>query len=198
MQGGTGREGGVGFTHPTGPRALLDACVLYPTVLREMLLGCAGEGLYRPVWSERILEEWARAAARLGPGQEAIARGEVAVARARFPAAMVGPAPGIERRLWLPDAGDVHVLASAVAGSADVIVTMNAADFPRGILAEEGLARVDPDHFLLTLWERDRAAVDRVAAAVAARASHLAGEDWSARRLMKRARLWRFAKVVAG
>ena len=111
---------------------------------------------------------------------------------------MVAPAPGVEQRLWLPDADDVHVLASAVAGSADVIVTMNAADFPRGILAEEGLARVDPDHFLLTLWERDRAAVARVAGAVAERASDLAGEVWSPRRLMKRARLWRFAKVLAG
>jgi hypothetical protein len=188
----------VGFTHPTGPKAVLDACVLYPTVLREMLLGCAGEGLYHPLWSDRILEEWARAAARLNPAQEAIARGEVAAARARFPEAMVPPAPGLERRLWLPDPDDVHVLAAAVAGSAEAIVTMNAADFPRGVLAGEGVVRIDPDHFLLSLWERDRAAVDRVSALVAAEATRLSGEDWSPRRLMKRGRLWRLAKVLPG
>jgi predicted nucleic acid-binding protein len=179
-------------------RALLDACVLYPTVLREMLLGCAGEGLYRPLWSERILEEWARAAGKQGPAQEAIARGEVAAAKARFPGAMVTVPPGVERRLWLPDPDDVHVLAAAVAGSADTIVTMNAADFPRGVLAEEGLVRIDPDHFLLTLWETDRAAVDRVAEAVAGEASRLSGEDWTPRRLMKRGRMWRFVKVLRG
>ena len=42
-------------------KALLDACVLYPTVLREILTGVAGQGLYTPLWSDRILEEWARA-----------------------------------------------------------------------------------------------------------------------------------------
>jgi predicted nucleic acid-binding protein len=179
-------------------KALLDACVLYPTVLREVLLGCAGAGLYQPLWSERILEEWARAAGKLCPAQEAIARGEVVAARAAFSGAMVAVAPGLERRLWLPDPDDVHVLAAAVAGSADVIVTMNAADFPRGVLAEEGIVRVDPDHFLLGLWERDPVAVGAVAARVAAEASRLAGEVWTPRRLMKRGRLWRFAKVMPG
>ncbi len=179
-------------------RALLDACVLYPTVLREMLLGCAAAGLYQPLWSERILEEWARAAGKLGPAQEAIARGEVVAARAAFPAAMVAVQTGVERRLWLPDPDDVHVLAAAVAASADVIVTMNAADFPRGVLAEEGILRVDPDHFLLGLREKDSEAVDAIAVRVAAEATRLSGEVWTPRRLMKRGRLWRFAKVVPG
>ena len=56
-------------------RAALDACVLFPTVLREVLTGAAAAGLYQPVWSDRILEEWARATAKLGPAAEVIARG---------------------------------------------------------------------------------------------------------------------------
>ena len=66
------------MTPPATPprRVLLDACVLYPTVLRELLLGTAALGLYEPLWSARLLEEWARAAARLGPEGEAIARAE--------------------------------------------------------------------------------------------------------------------------
>ncbi|MEM8879755.1 MAG: PIN domain-containing protein, partial [Pseudomonadota bacterium] len=55
--------------------ACLDACVLYPTVLREVLLGVAEAGLYRPVWSARIVEEWARAAAKSGTAAEMQARG---------------------------------------------------------------------------------------------------------------------------
>ena len=38
-------------------KAVLDACVLFPTVLREILLGVAGKGLYEPLWSDRILRE---------------------------------------------------------------------------------------------------------------------------------------------
>ena len=75
-------------------KALLDACVLYPTVMREVLLGVAAAGLFEPLWSPRILEEWARAAAKLGPGQETLARGEIAVAEARFPGASVQPRAG--------------------------------------------------------------------------------------------------------
>jgi hypothetical protein len=49
-------------------RVLIDACVLYPTVMREVLIGVAAKGLFTPLWSARILEEWARAAARLDAG----------------------------------------------------------------------------------------------------------------------------------
>ena len=48
-------------------KAVLDACVLYPTVLREILIGVADAGLYQPLWSARILDEWRHAAVRLGP-----------------------------------------------------------------------------------------------------------------------------------
>ncbi|MDX5384841.1 MAG: PIN domain-containing protein, partial [Rhodobacterales bacterium] len=132
-------------------KVLLDACVLYPTVMREVLLGVAAAGLYQPLWSARILEEWARAAIKLGPGAEAQARGEVAMLRARWPGAEVSHPPSLEARLWLPDPADTHVLAAAIAGHADLIVTLNAQDFPRNILAEEGLERLDPDQFLMAL-----------------------------------------------
>ncbi|MHC9234013.1 RSP_2648 family PIN domain-containing protein [Pseudooceanicola sp. 502str34] len=177
-------------------KVLLDACVLYPTVMREMLLGVAATGAYQPLWSARILEEWALAARKLGPGGEAQARGEIALVSARWPRAEVPVAPGLEARLWLPDPADVHVLAAAVAGSADVIVTMNAKDFPRDILAEEGLSRADPDGFLLGVCEAQPEAVAEVGAAVLAEARRLSGEDWEMRALMKKARLPRLGKAL--
>jgi hypothetical protein len=178
-------------------RLLLDACVLYPTVLRELLLAVARRGLFTPLWSARLLEEWARAAARRGALDEAQARGEIALARAAWPAAEVPPAPGLEQRLWLPDPHDVHVLASAVAGSADGIVTRNAGDFPRHILAEEGLVRHDPDALLLTLWQEHPDAVAGAAEAVRAEAERLDAAPAELRALLKKARLPRLAKALS-
>ncbi len=177
-------------------KALLDACVLYPTVMREMLLGVARAGLFEPLWSPRILEEWARAAAKLGPGQEALARGEIALVEAAFPTASVTPRAGDLARLWLPDAHDVHVLAAAIAGSADVLVTLNIKDFPRHTLGEEGIDRVGPDLFLHGLWGVHPGAVARVAEAVRAEAERLSGEAWPIRKLMKKARLPRLGKAL--
>ncbi|KIN72230.1 RSP_2648 family PIN domain-containing protein [Sulfitobacter guttiformis] len=177
-------------------KMLLDACVIYPTVMREMLLGVARTGAYTPLWSARILEEWALAARKLGPQGEAQARGEVAMVQAAWPHASVSVHAGLETRLWLPDANDIHVLAAAVHCNADGIITMNAKDFPRGILAEEGLSRNDPDAFLLGHFHGDPDAVTSVARAVVEEARRLSGEDWNLRSLMKKARLPRLGKAL--
>ena len=183
---------------PSGRRArvLLDANVLYPTVMRQMLLGAAGAGLFTPLWSLRILEEWARAAARRDTADEAIARGEIATTRAAFPAAEVVPRPRDLGRLHLPDENDIHVLAAAIAGNAEMILTLNAADFPRGVLAEEGLARRDPDGFLWELWSDAPEAVADVARYVRSDAERLSGETWPMRKLLKKARLPRLGKAL--
>ena len=56
-------------------RAVLDTCVLWPTVMREMLLGVAATGAFEPLWSERIFEQWARASEKYGAEAVAQARG---------------------------------------------------------------------------------------------------------------------------
>ena len=178
-------------------RVLIDACVLYPTVMREVVLGVASRGVFEPQWSARLLEEWALAARKLGPEGEAQARGEIALLQAAWPRAEVRVPEGLERRLWLPDPNDVHVLAAAIAGSADLILTLNAKDFPRGLLAEEGLSRADPDGFLLGCFEAEPAPVRAAAEAVLAEARRLSGEDWDLRRLFKKARMPRLGKALS-
>ena len=177
-------------------RVVIDACVLYPTVMREVVLGVARQGHFRPLWSERILEEWARAARKLGVQGEAQARAEIAMLRAAWPEAECPPAPGVEARLWLPDPADLHVLAVAVAASADAIMTLNAKDFPKNILAEEGLQRVDPDSFLMGIFASDPGDVAAVGEAVLEQANRLSGETWEMRVLLKKARLPRLAKAL--
>jgi predicted nucleic acid-binding protein len=177
-------------------KAVLDACVLFPTVLRELLQGAAEAGLFQPVFSDRILREWVLATARLGPAAPAIAEGEAALLRASFPRALVPPHPAIEARLILPDPDDRHVLATAIASGADAIVTFNAQDFPGHVLAAEGLRRRDPDGFL---WELQSAAPETLAAiaeTMRQKAERIAGQPVPLRRLLKPLRLYRLAKAL--
>ncbi|NRB16788.1 MAG: PIN domain-containing protein [Rhodobacteraceae bacterium] len=179
-------------------KLLLDTCVLYPTVMREMLLGAAPLGHFVPLWSTRILGEWERAAVKLGPLGAAQASAEIALIRANWPQAELPPAPGLESRLWLPDAADIHVLAVAVSASADAIVTLNNKDFPRDILADEGLKRLGPDALLYDLWLNDNRGMEQLGQRVMAEASRLSGSEWQIRPLLKKARLPRLAKALAG
>ena len=176
-------------------KVFLDACVLYPTVMRAVLENVAAAGLFQPVWSDRVLEEWARAAGRQGPEVERVARGEIATFRARWPDGGVAGADAAG--LWLPDPDDVHVLAAAKAGGCDGILTLNTKDFPARVLAAEGLARLDPDGFLSRMLDEAPGAVAAAAESVRAEAARLSGEPWEIRTLMKKARLPRFGKALA-
>lgn len=178
-------------------RAVLDACVLYPPVLRALLLGADQAGLYRAQWSARIVEEWLRATRKLGPAAEAGARLDAALIAAAHPRASLAAAPHIEARLHLPDENDRHVLAVAIAGSADAIITLNACDFPRGVLAGEGVERRDPDGFLWQLYSHHPDIMGQVVADVHARAQQMAGAQVPLRSLLKRAGCPRLAKAVS-
>ena len=177
-------------------RMVLDACVIFPTVLRDILIAAAAKRLYEPLWSERILREWVLATAKLGPVAQMQADGEAIVLRAKFPKAMIREQPDIERRLRLPDADDRHVLAVAIAGAADGIVTFNAKDFPRHVLAEEGIARRDPDSLLWELWSHHPDVVAEVVAGVHAEAERLSGGVLALKALLKRAQLPKLAKAL--
>ncbi len=50
--------------------------------------------------------------------------------------------------LALPDPGDHHVLAAAIVGKADVIVTLNLRDFPDEALAPFQIEAQHPDEFI--------------------------------------------------
>jgi predicted nucleic acid-binding protein len=177
-------------------KAVLDACVLYPTVLRELLQGAGAAGLYEPVFSERILREWVLATAKLGPEAPALAAAEAASFRAAFPRGLVREHQEIEARLLLPDPDDRHVLATAIAGGADAVVTFNAEDFPGHVLAGEGIRRRDPDGFLWELHSRHPEVMAGIVEAVRAKAETIAGQPVALKALLKRARLFRLAKAL--
>ncbi len=175
-------------------KLVLDACVLYPTVLREILTGVADAGGFAPLWSARILAEWQHAAARLGPEGAAVAAAEIARLRAAWPEAEVPADPALEARLHLPDAADCHVLATAIAARADAIVTLNLRDFPARLL--EGHRARGPDALLMALWLDRPSLVEAAVARVQARTAEVSGRAQPLRPLLKRARLPRLGKAV--
>ncbi|WP_341861857.1 RSP_2648 family PIN domain-containing protein [Gymnodinialimonas sp. 57CJ19] len=178
------------------PVVVIDACVLYPTVLRQIVFSCAEESLFTPIWSERLLEEWTRAAARNGGAlDEQLAKSEASSANLRFPKALTPP--GDEAPLWLPDPADIHVLATAVQGGASTILTQNLKDFPARELSGYGVKATAPDPFLMDLWLTHPKAVAQAVATTHAEAERLSGQTLPLRALLKRVRLPRLGKALS-
>jgi hypothetical protein len=118
-----------------------------PIAPADTLLRVAEKGLYRPLWSERILTEAQEAIEEIHPSIDVSKR--FASMREAFGDAMVTGWEELEPGIQLPDADDRHVVAAAVRGGADAIITANLADFPAAVLSPLGLEAVHPDNFLL-------------------------------------------------
>ncbi|WP_082157189.1 PIN domain-containing protein [Kocuria sp. SM24M-10] len=112
--------------------AILDTCVLWPSLQRDFILSMAAEGLYRPLWSEAILGELRRheELKLLGRGVEAKdsqRRADYLIMKMRtnFDDALVTGWEPLEGSYGLRDPNDEHVVAAAVVGGAGGIVTDN-------------------------------------------------------------------------
>lgn len=117
-------------------RALLDTCVLFKPLLCDTLLCLAEEGGYLPLWSEDILDELRRNLIHYGIAERATDY-RIGQMTEHFPAAMVtGHRSLVSAMTNSPT--DRHVLAAAVRGHADVIVTENIRDFPPAIGSTSG------------------------------------------------------------
>lgn len=129
---------------------VLDACVLHPAPLRDLLIRLALAGMLRARWTERILEEcFASIRARrpdLAPG--ALDRTRELLKQA-VPDWEITGYEDLVAGLDLPDPHDRHVLAAAIRASAQIIVTANLRDFPTATLGRYGIAAQHPDEFVL-------------------------------------------------
>lgn len=136
--------------------ALLDACVLVPIALADTLLRLAEADLYRPLWSERILDEMVSAVEEIHPGlADGPARRRAETMNHAFDDACVRGWEPLAKAIVLPDEDDRHVVAAALRGHADLIVTANVRDFPTSSLEPLGLETQSPDEFLLNQLDLD-------------------------------------------
>lgn len=137
-----------------GLTAFYDASVLYPAELRNLLMHLALTGLFRAKWSAAVHDEWIGALLRRRRdlSREKLERTRMLMDLHAVDALVTGYEDLIED-LRLPDPDDRHVLAAAIRGRADVIVTANLRDFPANILGQFGIEAQHPDEFILSLFD---------------------------------------------
>jgi len=133
--------------------AILDANVLYPNLLRDLLLSLASAGLYHARWTSKINDEWTRNLIANRPDLASKVPLLLELVNQAVPDCLVENYASLIESLVLPDPGDRHVLAAAIAGHADAIVTANLKDFPETVLAQHGIEAQHPDDFVMNQLE---------------------------------------------
>ena len=137
--------------------ALLDANVLYPAPLRDYLLYLASLGVYEPVWTTVLQDEWIRNLLKARPDidKAALEATRRSMDKA-FPGSNTTGYESLIEILSLPDPDDRHVLAAAIKAKAQVIVTANLKDFPVSALIPYAIRAEHPDAFVSECIDRDR------------------------------------------
>ena len=129
--------------------ALLDANILYPAPMRDLLMQLAVTDLFKAKWTADIHREWIENLLKNQPHRlrENLERTRDLMDCAVRDSLVTGYEPLIPA-LNLPDPDDRHVLAAAIVGRCDVIITQNLKDFPLEVLAPYGIEAQHPDAFL--------------------------------------------------
>jgi len=137
--------------------AVLDACVLYPAPLRDLLMSLAVEGMYGARWTAQIHDEWIRnlAAKRPDLDKQKLLH-TTSLMNEAVEDALVENYQYLIPTLALPDPDDRHVLAAAIVGHADAIVTFNLKDFPEQSLSQHSIEILHPDDFLIAQYDLDQ------------------------------------------
>lgn len=168
---------------PTFP-VVLDSCVLFPMALRDTLLRAAEAGLYRPHWSQQILDDATRSLVeqqRMTPEKAARFTALVTLA---FPEAMV-EVPEALVTAMTNHAGDRHVVATAVIAGSRLIVTSNLKHFPEKALAPWGVDVQSSDVFLTHLFDLEP---DTMVEVILQQARDLTRPPWTHEELLEHLR----------
>ena len=133
--------------HSVRFKVVLDTNVVYPIIIRDLLLWFSHYELFTPKWSEHIFDEWKSVRLRKGVDENA-ANSRIENMHLAFPDGLVKNYQSLIKTLNLPDPKDCHVLAAAIKTNASIIVTNNLKDFPAGYLEQFGIKTKSADDFL--------------------------------------------------
>jgi hypothetical protein len=130
-------------------------------ILRQLLLRLANQGVFCPVWTERIGQEWRRNAARIGNSPPEVLTAQWNEINRRFPQANEADTAAYEVGLRYSDPKDFHVIAAGLARRARCgrpqspnvyVLTWNLKDFNRSELRRQELDVYSPDRLLAQWW----------------------------------------------
>jgi predicted nucleic acid-binding protein len=138
-----------------------DACVLYPSLLRDLLIRIAQSGLVQARWTDEILDEAFDNLAANRPDLDPakLSRTRQLMNTAVRDCLVRGYEPLVPAIEGLPDPDDRHVLAAAIKARAQVIVTANLKDFPAAALEPWSTEAKHPDEFVLDQIDLDQSRV---------------------------------------
>lgn len=129
---------------------LFDSNVFYPAPVCDLFVELATTGIFRAKWTERIHEEWVynllKKRSDIQPEKLEKRKQNV---NASIADCLVENYENLIGNLNLPDPDDRHVLAAAIKGEAQIIVTYNLKDFPNEYLNKFGIESQHPDDFFL-------------------------------------------------
>ena len=132
--------------------SVIDACVIYPASIRDVLLSVAAEGVFKPYWSQMIHSEWKRNLLKNRSDLNQAKLDKTSLAMDQFfHGANQNDFQHLIDKLILPDINDRHVLALAIKTQSKYIVTKNLKDFPVSVLEQYNICAIDPDDFLIQL-----------------------------------------------
>lgn len=121
-----------------------DASVLHPAALRNLLIRVAAAGLVRARWTDEILDECFRSILQRRPelNPQRLARTRALMIDA-VPDCLISGYEALIPDVDLPDPDDRHVLAAAIHGAAEAIVTANLG-VPTAVLKPFGIKAHGP------------------------------------------------------
>jgi len=136
-------------------RVFVDTSVLFPFSVMDLFLALSENGIHEVVWTDELLDEWERVIVREHQRSPASAASVTAAIREWFADSRIDPATyrDLSPDMPGPDPDDHVHSAAAIAAHAAALITWDTAGFPVETLALRGLRVIDPDRYLVEVFE---------------------------------------------
>lgn len=133
----------------TGITALIDANILFSPTLRDLFIEMSCDNLFHARWTDKIHDEWTSAVKKQRPDIPLETLMEMRhLINNSVPDCLVSDYEALINQITLPDENDRHVLAAAIEGQCNFIVTRNVRDFPGKKLKKYDIKALLPHEFI--------------------------------------------------
>lgn len=147
--------------NPRRLRVFLDANILHRAAIRDFILRAAEAGAIDVRWSGGVLDETRRSLESRGYEPNKVDR-LIRALRTAFPDAEVADFEHLIPKMQCSDPDDRHVLAAAIVGEADILVSDNSGDFPAETTSLHDLALMTGDEAAAYLVRLDPGRAARI------------------------------------